>query len=304
MSEWRTALAADDDAALLEIIADLEDCTEAEAMLAGIHCSGRTKLTLQRRFAELIEAAGTGWSGDRRNQCRKVGAVDRDVFELYIATECKHTLSGLLHYAQPAEERDLQERLAKEQLEWVVSDAGRRWTQGNLYEFDGKLTPAQAKRGSPHGPIVDKKVVKAFDDLIIEVRADRNARAKMNARSGSKRLREAKSGRQLSTVTELARMQLEIAQQCVVLQDFDIECYDLSDQPALWRATDILDDLIHLSEWTDRTITSIQARASHQDVRERIAKLRDTTGRTPPERDTALRLADRLEHKINNGLTA
>jgi hypothetical protein len=125
---------------------------------------------------------------------------------------------------------------------------------------------------------------------------------KMNAQSGSKRLRELKSGIGKSTIPELARLQREIGQLCVVLESYDVEDYDLSDEPVVWCATDIYDDLIMLGEWLDQTLTSIQRHLSDQQVRDKIGKLRDTTGRTPEEAETALRLAAQIERKLENRL--
>jgi hypothetical protein len=119
-----------------------------------------------------------------------------------------------------------------------------------------------------------------------------------------KRLRDIKSGKGVSTVFELAKLQVEISQFCVVLEDFDVEDYDLSDQPVAWGVTDIFGDLVMLGEWLDQTMTSIQSRLSDQEVRAKITKMRDTTGRTPEEAETALRLADQIERKLENRLTA
>jgi hypothetical protein len=293
-----------DEYTILAKFANIDDPVEAEILIQGVRpfCSKKVWLEIERCWGQLLESAGrTADESKAKRRARKVASIDQETFDRYLATTKSPSRTGLLRYAEPPDEdeRQRQQTEKDEQSEWLKSDAGRRWIEKNLYEFDGKHTPANAKKITPHGPITDSHLREVFDNLVGEIRGYRAARGKM---SGSKRLRELKSGKRASSVVELAQLQREIAQLCVVLQDFNVEDYDLSDQPVVWRAQDIFDDLLLLGEWLDRTTASIQARLGDRQVLDRIAKLRDTTGRTPQEAETALRLAAQIERKMENRL--
>lgn len=287
----------DDD--ILAGISDLDDLEEIQLILGGSPgCSDKVQLVLRRRWGQLVPDVGAVGAD---LTARRVAAVDQTLFDKYLAKTRRLSVKGLLDYATSPEEKKRLEQVAQEQRDWLIeSDAGRRWMKRHLFEFDGTLTRAQARQQTPKGKITHKDVIKAFDSAADEMYAEKMARV---WRTGSKRLREVKAGERVSPITELAQLQVEIAQLCAVLQDFDVEAYPINDNVAMWSATDIYDDLILLGEWLDRTLSSIQGRLSDQDVRNKIAKLREVDGRTPEEIETALKLADRLERKLENRLT-
>jgi len=101
---------------------------------------------------------------------------------------------------------------------------------------------------------------------------------------------------------ELLRLNMDISKMTRILEGWHVHEFNL-DEESMWLMADIHDDLISLGEWHDRTLSSVQAWLLDVDVREKIAKLRDTRGRTEEEAETALRLADRLERKLEARLT-
>jgi transposase len=119
-------------------------------------------------------------------------------------------------------------------------------------------------------------------------------------KSNDKRLRELSAEKRTdSAYLELIDVQYKLAQMCVVLEDIHVQDYGLRDVD-LAKVTDLYDDLVSLGEWWERQILAVQGYLSSFKVQETIAKLRDTTGRTPDEAATALRLASRLEKKLEN----
>ena len=65
------------------------------------------------------------------------------------------------------------------------------------------------------------------------------------------------------------------------------------DEAELWRIADIHDALTDLAELADRALSLVQARLEDAEVLEKIAALRNTSGRTPAEAETAGKLAGR-----------
>jgi hypothetical protein len=88
-----------------------------------------------------------------------------------------------------------------------------------------------------------------------------------------------------------------------MLEHAKIEDYNL-DEATLALVADVHDDLVTLGEWHDRTLSAVQAWLIDADVRDKISRLRNTQGRTSAETETALRLADRLERKLEARLVA
>lgn len=70
----------------------------------------------------------------------------------------------------------------------------------------------------------------------------------------------------------------------------------------LRRMSDICDDLVSLGEWHERQLSAVTGYLTDRGITEKIRKLRDATGRTPEEAETARRLADRLDKKLRNRL--
>jgi hypothetical protein len=61
----------------------------------------------------------------------------------------------------------------------------------------------------------------------------------------------------------------------------------------------LYDDLHDLQSWMDFTMNATALRMDESAIVDKIRALRDTKGRTPEERKTALRLAERLEKRFN-----
>lgn len=123
-----------------------------------------------------------------------------------------------------------------------------------------------------------------------------------NGKSNDKRQRELRAEREGSAYVDLLDAQYKFAQMCQVLEDIHIQDYGLGDVE-LWKITAIYEDLISLGEWYTRQLSAVQGYLGKFPARERIAKLRNVTGRTPEETATALRLADRLERSLENDLS-
>jgi hypothetical protein len=126
-----------------------------------------------------------------------------------------------------------------------------------------------------------------------------------NGKSNAQRVRNLQAQQRKHGYTELTKLQTEVAKACVILEDYDIRDYDLEGMAdvALWSADAIYDDLISLGWWLDRSLMTFSRWLDDYDVRDKITKLRNTTGRTPEEAETALKLADRLEKKLEARLS-
>jgi hypothetical protein len=117
-----------------------------------------------------------------------------------------------------------------------------------------------------------------------------------NGKSGDKRLRELRAQGD-DDYAALLDVQLRIARAVAVLEDIRVQDYGL-DEVSLWKISDLHDDLISLGEWQNRAISAVQAHLGDASVAAKIAKLREHSGRTPAERETAELLAARLEKKL------
>jgi hypothetical protein len=76
------------------------------------------------------------------------------------------------------------------------------------------------------------------------------------------------------------------------------------DEVELWEIDTIYDSLTWLAELVDAALTLTQHRLEDEDVLAKIATLRNTSGRTPAEAETARKLADRLERKLKTRIEA
>jgi hypothetical protein len=122
-----------------------------------------------------------------------------------------------------------------------------------------------------------------------------------NGKSNDKRLRELRAERDGSHYLELLDAQYKFAQMCQVLESIHIQDYGLGDVE-LWKISDVYEDLVSLGEWYFRQLSAVQGYLGRFPRRQTIEKLRNTGGRTPEERASALRLADKLERSLENGL--
>lgn len=97
---------------------------------------------------------------------------------------------------------------------------------------------------------------------------------------------------------DLCRLQTETDRFWGFLQSYDASDWDLNDDSIACVAMNVFDNLTLLADEISDTLTSLRGRFSDQRVRDKIAKLRDTTGRTAAEAETALRSVDRIEGKL------
>ena len=109
-------------------------------------------------------------------------------------------------------------------------------------------------------------------------------------------------GKQPDKYLELLRLNMDISKMTRILEGWHVHEFNL-DEESMWLMADIHDDLITLGEWHDRTLSAVGRWLLDKDVRDKIAKLRDTRGRTAEEAETALRLAERLERKLEARLS-
>jgi hypothetical protein len=117
-----------------------------------------------------------------------------------------------------------------------------------------------------------------------------------DGKTNAGRERELKRQRR-GNYSDLLQLQMRLNQICRTLEGTRVDDYDLD--AATHELVDALyDDLVTTAEWIDRAISAIQARVGEAQVREKIAKLRNTSGRSPAEAEAALRLADVLERKL------
>lgn len=119
-----------------------------------------------------------------------------------------------------------------------------------------------------------------------------------NGTTNLRRQRELLEQKRSAEFGKFRQFQAEVNRLCLVLEGAGIEDFPIDDEFTLWMATDVLDDLLALWEWLDRQIEAMKARLSEQELAAKIAKLRNTDGRTPEETKTAIRLAERLERKL------
>jgi hypothetical protein len=69
-------------------------------------------------------------------------------------------------------------------------------------------------------------------------------------------------------------------------------------------AAGIYEELVWLAGILDQAVSAVSARISDQVVLDKIAILRNTSGRTPEEAKTAQRIADKLEWRLKNRVEA
>jgi hypothetical protein len=169
----------------------------------------------------------------------------------------------------------------------------------------GMLSKARAcVKNSPLEAIGSYRTGKPFWKIDVSQEETRPGRVtNWNGKSNLQRERELLAERKTSSYPELVTAQRRFAQAAMALESIDVNSYGLS-EVVLWKVEDILDDLISLGEWYDRTLLGVLGWLDGVDLRGKIEKLRNTAGRTPEEAETALRLADRLERKLEARLEA
>lgn len=99
----------------------------------------------------------------------------------------------------------------------------------------------------------------------------------------------------------LVKVQKRINELCSALETVDLGGYDI-DEPTLALVADMYDDLSYLAHWHSRALTQAETWLGNSDVLRKIEGLKAKAvdrGATPEEADTARRLVERLERKLN-----
>lgn len=267
----------------------------------------RTRLRAWRRWGELLgpaeigtnrfssvrsSDATTGAEREARRQARKVAAVPEADFEVYVLTTSKPSPSALIHQFFPPKNGTRRKPPAK------TTEAAPDETLIKACLQGIRRGKSQAEMGRKLHDKLDK-----HDSLPLTrayaVAWDRHHHPRMGSWTGktnTKRQRELEAMRN-GDYAKLVDWQLRFSQMCALLETIDLAGYGL-DTINMWKVADIYDDLVTLGEWHDRALSAVQRWLDDVSIREKIAKLRDTSGRTPEEADTALKLADRLESKL------
>lgn len=101
---------------------------------------------------------------------------------------------------------------------------------------------------------------------------------------------------------KLLRLSVEMTKLSAVVQAYHPEYYAPDEvssvDPVYAIVCTFHDDLADLSRWIDEALVATQTWLGDVEVRRKIAKLRDPTGRTPEEVKAARRVADRLQRKL------
>lgn len=134
-----------------------------------------------------------------------------------------------------------------------------------------------------------------------EVRRTRTSRTRdWNGKSHSRRAQELRDAKKAAgEYASLIEFQIALNKAVRALAGWDGSETLLMDDVAAMKISEVYDDLVSLGEWTDRTLSLVQAWLGDDTAMQKIAKLRQTNGRTPEEADTARRLANRLERKLS-----
>jgi len=164
------------------------------------------------------------------------------------------------------------------------------------------LTQGQigAKLGLGDNSMLLAKVVGRAEKYL-EMGGERPTRGRTwNDKSNSKRQREISEMRKAAGgYSNLIEFQYQLNRAARALEGWDGSEHLKMDDVARDKIMDVYDDLVTLAEWSDRKLSQVQAWLGDDKAMRTIMKLRDVTGRTPEEAETALRLADRLEAKLS-----
>lgn len=133
--------------------------------------------------------------------------------------------------------------------------------------------------------------------------ASRGRAKNWNGKTNPGRERELKTRKKSEAEAYLAltKMVQIIAQLSGVLEGVHMDEFT-PEEVTLWYISDMLDDLISLGTWLDRTIPAVQRWLGDADVRAKIEQLRNVTGRSPEETKAFLARAAKLERQLNNVL--
>jgi hypothetical protein len=282
------------------------------------------RLRAERRVGELLGPAKRGGTRSSnsslldsekmvRTRARAVALVPPDVFEDYIANEPRLTRTGLLNTAKidrPTKKVTAGKRTPKGEptivddtkvahdadvITWVQQRTRRGWNVDRII--------ATSKAGEDNWPErwpdgLSSGTLAACRAVIYHLeRLDPSRRP----RYAGRRLREVSDIRKELNRPSVADLQFRILQMTNTLETSSIDDYDLggADRPYVDA---LLDDLIELQFWMDRTTTITRAHIDVERLREKIRKLReDHAGRTAAEIQTAQERADKLEERLERG---
>lgn len=284
------------------------------------------RLKCEARYGELLGEAKRGnphksnvtgghiKRSDRkaRERARKVAAAkaaDPEAFAAYVDEDPKPSRAGLLGGAakRPAAKAPPASAFKgpvphdPAVFDWVR----RRRRQG----WDSKRIVAASKAGSDGWPgtgaLSDGSLSAVYTAIVHVERleAQRKVRRARGFKSPTTQLRELQrrpSSDELGA--EFWRLRLRASELVYVLYSMRIEDYPLDHEADLLGLADLHESLTDLGQWWDRTISAVQGRLTDTDIQAKIATLRDPSGRTPEEVETANRIADRLQRKLDNRL--
>ena len=237
--------------------------------------------------------AFTGAERTACNQARRVAAIAQDEFDDYVRKAKSPSRAGLLRKPR----HPVGSELHKD--EKVIAWVAKRRKVGRSRDQLSQEADEQA-----YGwPVPGKSLGRNQYDRIMAILKEREARPpgrprNWNGKSNDMRLREIRQ----NDLGKLNRLAMDINRLCRILEDYRPDDYT-PDEDSVWHIAAIYEDLISLSEWVSRSFSATQGWLGDADVRKKIERLRDISGRTPEEAETAQRLADLLERKLGARLT-
>lgn len=288
-----------------DAIENVQDPDEAEALLRQVTIAEQAvriakvsaereqrwsglKLRAERKYGELLgpkqpgkrtdrqpvsaaDRSSSGADREAQSQARKVAAVPQEDFDAYISEATKPTRAGLLRDKQPASKRRTKRKSSTAPPD-AVDLLRRRIRQ--VRDLDGRDRPRWTLEDTDNVELVLKHLLKR------------------RPKYSGKRLRELASKR--GNGSQLADLQYRMMQLTSMLESVDVATIELADAE---EASEFHDDLVELQLWMERSIAFASMRLSDAKLEYKISKLRDPTGRTDAERQTAARLADKLERR-------
>jgi hypothetical protein len=246
------------------------------------------RLRAERRYGELLgpkqpgkrtdkgPLSGTKRSGAEhfaQHQARKVAAVPADVFETYVTENSKPNRTGLLRATTAAVTR--------------AKKKGKEIPPSDAYDALRQRSKDVRSLPSDQRPRWTERDVDLVDTVLTHL-------LKRRPKYSGKRLRELASKRAAGSAPRLADLQYRMMQLTSILESVDITDYDLADPDVV---SEFHDDLVELKLWMDTSIALASARLDDAVLERKIAKLRDGTGRTTAEQQTAAALASKLERR-------
>jgi hypothetical protein len=127
-----------------------------------------------------------------------------------------------------------------------------------------------------------------------------------SGRSHAQRHRQLRERQKCGSYNELVRLQQAISDASKRLTFVRLADYGLTNVN-VWAIEDLHADLMDLWAWADHALGETGGWLGEMPVRQRIAHLRNRTvanGAFPSEEEQAIKLADTLERKLNNRLSA